>query len=531
MTDKKKDLNESDILAFDKTADLSVRYLRESYNVAKSRAAELSTNGGLTLNLRGHSQQAVRIYSALATLLYATISISKSDDLERFVKKRAFQVPNSLFDIEEWGPVLKIARTVRIGEMAKYQDELASYKSYVTANMGTVVRLLKALISSWKATKDESSRELYLLQTEMQALQNRMIPMIQGKLMEFDRQNAALKSELQYKELSLVRMAEAEELAKKNHATEVDLLEQKRENQLKAAGLQHQGIMQDQAKKHEEELLESHREHQRELTACEERHEAIELDLREQLASLQRSKEEQYEQMNSENIAMKFKFENSISLLEKQHSEALATAQRSIDSAAITIRQKMDKLATANLEIETLQNKCNTLSEEKNTGIARCGELEAEVLDLKSKLAAMTAQCDETKTKLDGKTRQYRDLVVSSEDEMTKKESEFGSLLSKLFKAEMVNTSQKQEFEKKITTLQSHLQTMRNNMKDLERSKESELTEKEGDFGALLSKLFEAERQLAVQKKEHDSQVRTLKLRLENVQEEESSQTESVSRC
>lgn len=519
MTDKKNDFGDSDILAFDKTADLSVRYLRESYNVAKSRAAELSTNGGLTLNLRGHSQQAVRIYSALATLLYATISISKSDDLERFVKKRAFQVPNSLFDIEEWGPVLKIARTVRIGEMAKYQDELASYKSYVTANVGTVVRLLKALISNWKVTKDQSSRDLYLLQTEMQALQNRVIPMIQGKLIEFDRKNAALRSELQQKELSLERMAAAEELLKKNHATEIDLQEQKHEIELKSARLQHQVNMQDQEKVHQEEMLQVRREHQREVAEFEERHQ-----------SLLRSKEEQYEQMNSDNIAIKLKFENDLNLLENQHSEALASAQKSIDSAAVTIRQKIDKLTTANLEIETLQSKCKALIEEKNASIAQCGELEAEVSDLQSKLAAMTAQCNETKSKLDDKTRLYRDLVVSSEDEMSKKESEFGSLLSKLFKAEMVNTSQKQEFEKKIASLQNSVQTMRNKMKDLERSKELELTEKEGDFGALLSKLFEAERQMAVQKKEHDLQVRTLKLRLENALEEESNQTESVSR-
>lgn len=528
MADK-KEFNESDILAFDKTADLSVRYLRESYNVAKSRAAELSTNGGLTLNLRGHSQQAVRIYSALATLLYATISISKSDDLERFVKKRAFQVPNSLFDIEEWGPVLKIARTVRIGEMAKYQDELSSYKSYISANTETVLRLLKALIGSWRLAKDETSRELYLLQTEMQAFKSNVVPMIQGKLMELDRRNASLRADLQFKEQSLVRMAESEALSKKNHSTQIDLLEQKHLNELRSVELKHEGRIQDQIKSHQSDLHEANRESQRALMECEERHEAVENELKAKLEDLERSKVEQFEHMNSESIAMKFNFENTLSLLEKQHTEALAQAQKSIDSAAIAIRTKEERLSTAKLEIDTLQNSYKSLMQEKNEAVSRCAELETEVSKLKAQLDSATDQCIDLKTELDAKSRQYRDLVLSSEDDMVKKESELGSLLSKLFQAEMINTSQKQEFEKKIASLQSHLQSLRSNMRDLERSKDSELTEKEGDFGALLSKLFEAERQLAMHKKEHDSEVRILKLRLENAHEEVSNKADSVS--
>lgn len=128
--ESKENKEETELFQFDKTGNLSVRYLRESYNAAKARASELSTNAGLTGNLRSHCQQTTRIYSALATLLYSTISISKADDLEKFVRKRSLQVPNSLFDLEEWKPVLQIARNVRLGENGKYMDELSSKKFY-----------------------------------------------------------------------------------------------------------------------------------------------------------------------------------------------------------------------------------------------------------------------------------------------------------------------------------------------------------------------------------------------------------------
>ena len=64
----------------DMGADSSnIRILRESYAVAKSRAAQYSATSNLALHLRVHGQQAARVYSALSTLLYASISISKAD--------------------------------------------------------------------------------------------------------------------------------------------------------------------------------------------------------------------------------------------------------------------------------------------------------------------------------------------------------------------------------------------------------------------------------------------------------------------
>jgi len=155
------DHENSELFQFDKTGNLSVRYLRESYNAAKARASELNTNAGLSGNLRSHCQQTIRVYSALATLLYSTISISKADDLERFVRKRSLQVPNSLFDIDEWKPVLQIARNVRMGESGKYLDELGAFKSFMKLRLERLLTGSRLVVHEYKQMKAKTTKERF----------------------------------------------------------------------------------------------------------------------------------------------------------------------------------------------------------------------------------------------------------------------------------------------------------------------------------------------------------------------------------
>eukprot|EP01041_Mallomonas_annulata_P004087 gene4087-8126_t len=105
-----------------------IRLLRDSYASAKMYANEFSTTSNLALHLRVHGQQAARVYSALSTLLYASISISKADELERFVKKKSSQLPLSVFDIDKWAQVLSIANRCRHGDIQRVQDEYRAYR-------------------------------------------------------------------------------------------------------------------------------------------------------------------------------------------------------------------------------------------------------------------------------------------------------------------------------------------------------------------------------------------------------------------
>ena len=49
----------------------------------------------------------------MSTLLYASISVSKTEELEKYVLKKGTSLPTSVFDMQEWAPFLEMARRVR----------------------------------------------------------------------------------------------------------------------------------------------------------------------------------------------------------------------------------------------------------------------------------------------------------------------------------------------------------------------------------------------------------------------------------
>ena len=100
--------------------DYRIDMLRKMYKAAKSKSTELSARyieDGATrdsaIPLKSHGQQAARVYLAISTLLYASISLNKIDDLEKFVYKKSAALPGSIFDMSQWQTVLDVARDVR----------------------------------------------------------------------------------------------------------------------------------------------------------------------------------------------------------------------------------------------------------------------------------------------------------------------------------------------------------------------------------------------------------------------------------
>jgi hypothetical protein len=90
-----------------------IKQLRNEYAVAKTRAESFRPTRDMALHMRVQSQLATRIYSALASLLYASISLAKVNELERFIFKRASGLPKDYFDMTQWGDVIQIARECR----------------------------------------------------------------------------------------------------------------------------------------------------------------------------------------------------------------------------------------------------------------------------------------------------------------------------------------------------------------------------------------------------------------------------------
>ncbi len=89
--------------------------LKDGYHVAKMREEELTSKiaSGVSVAHTIYMQQAVKVYAAMSTLLYATISIKRAEDLEKFIIKRSSSLPAVILDIGDWKVVMQAARQYR----------------------------------------------------------------------------------------------------------------------------------------------------------------------------------------------------------------------------------------------------------------------------------------------------------------------------------------------------------------------------------------------------------------------------------
>mmetsp|Transcript_816 Transcript_816/g.1370 ORF Transcript_816/g.1370 Transcript_816/m.1370 type:complete len:992 (-) Transcript_816:209-3184(-) len=444
---KSKPESEKELFTFDKTGDISVRYLRESYNAAKSRASELSTSTGLTINVKAHCQQSVRIYSALATLLYATISISKADDLERFVKKRAFQVPNALFDLEEWSPVLQVARTVRLGESARHFDELNDFKRSMRYQLQKLLSTMKALTVQSKMIKSEASTQISMLKKEIEALKENIIPLIRNKLRDMKRENESLRLSLLEKDRGLAKMTETHLSSNKEHSERIEQLQS-----------DHRKALEAMQTKHEEALAEKDATHAQELEA-------------QQLTFNKREKE--FEEKHSEDIS---KMQAEIGALRSSNGEALAEAHNSMEKIKTHYEMEIARLqevfdessAEAQKQLDSTTIRLNCLVENTKRSY-------------EDRIATMEGDHAATCSKLKGDIERLEGLMSDMEKDLQKKAAEYNDLESsrniiseekETLQGELESTiSQVEELQKKIELQGS---TLSSQSKQLE----TELTEK-----------------------------------------------------
>ena len=193
----------------DDKSKTDVRKLRECYNAAKTRAVELSATQNVAFQQKAYSQQGVRVYSALATLLYASISVSKADELERFVGKRAVQLPTGVFDLAEWTPVMDLARRIRRGE----EDELtigARAQHFQEEQLADAVEALRfenqsslwhihdsvqCIANETVILRNGVRRELDVFEKELSNLVGAAIPKLMGRIKQLEQKLLFTKSD------------------------------------------------------------------------------------------------------------------------------------------------------------------------------------------------------------------------------------------------------------------------------------------------------------------------------------------------
>jgi hypothetical protein len=90
-----------------------IRQLKDSYDLAILKAEELTRHPVSNLYQKVHSDRAKRVFSALSSLIFSTISFSKAKGLEDYIRQNAVSLPATLIDLNEWEYVLKNVQDCR----------------------------------------------------------------------------------------------------------------------------------------------------------------------------------------------------------------------------------------------------------------------------------------------------------------------------------------------------------------------------------------------------------------------------------
>ncbi len=105
-----------------------ISLLKKMYKKAKKKANDLGIeklqDGGKSssIPIKMHGQQAARVYLAISTLLYSSISVAKAEELEKFIQRKGANLPASIFDLKKWESALIAAQDLRTGSyMNTYQ--------------------------------------------------------------------------------------------------------------------------------------------------------------------------------------------------------------------------------------------------------------------------------------------------------------------------------------------------------------------------------------------------------------------------
>ena len=419
----------SELFQFDKTGNLSVRYLRESYNAAKARASELNTNAGLSGNLRSHCQQTIRIYSALATLLYSTISISKADDLERFVRKRSLQVPNSLFDIDEWKPVLQIARNVRMGENGKYMDELGAFKSFMKLRMDRLLVGAKIVVTGYKRMKDDVVKELEALKANMEDFKYKVLPYLQRKLsnlndenQKLERENRVLNDSVIAKDVEIKELIRSKAALEQEHASHVERVKKESFEAIAFA----KSKIETQQSAHRAEITSLNRQHEAKLSEMRKSFDAQILQssisskevidwLTTEREWLQKTHATVLSNADKMQAQFKAQCDSEVARLEKRYEEAMATAN--------------SRLASESSNAELLMKSTIATYEAKISSANAAREYETNMLQVK--LDELEKRLQETNLNLEKSEKRNEGLsqqLLQGEAELISKRSEYDNM-------------------------------------------------------------------------------------------------------
>ncbi len=92
---------------------IRIHQLKESYDLAVLKMNEMNNAQTSNLYVKVHGKRAGRAYSALSSIIYASIASAKIEGLEVFIRQTVASLPANMIDLEEWNHILNLARDCR----------------------------------------------------------------------------------------------------------------------------------------------------------------------------------------------------------------------------------------------------------------------------------------------------------------------------------------------------------------------------------------------------------------------------------
>jgi outer membrane murein-binding lipoprotein Lpp len=93
-----------------------IRQLKESYDLSLLKMNEMNNSAvhsTSNLYVKIHGKRASKAYSALSSIIYASIAAAKIDSLEAFIRQTIASLPANMIDLEEWNHILNLSRETR----------------------------------------------------------------------------------------------------------------------------------------------------------------------------------------------------------------------------------------------------------------------------------------------------------------------------------------------------------------------------------------------------------------------------------
>ena len=106
------------------------------------------------------------LFRTTATILYSSLSLAQNIELEKYLEENLSNVPESLFDINEWRSLLDLAQSIRLEETKRLGDSIYANEFQYLKEQNEQIRT-------------DYIAECATLKASLQNFQTKLLPMLQ----------------------------------------------------------------------------------------------------------------------------------------------------------------------------------------------------------------------------------------------------------------------------------------------------------------------------------------------------------------